>query len=185
RSVWPYTYSSATRSPTTAMRAPSKRDRSERRSALRCMEAVSLTKSSGAASSRHRLRQRLRRARLPAAVHPEPVIGMGAHLAFDGSGQLLGERPHGGMATGARRRREGTLDLDPVRAVRGPHRENGEELGSGAQGEDGGGRRRAGELAEEVDEDSPRSSHVLVDDQPQGLPPPEQLQRRLRRSLVG
>src|SRR5438045_3402181 len=48
-----------------------------------------------------------------------------------------------------------------------------------------GGRSRAGGLAEEIDEDAARRPHVLIDDHPQRLPPPEQPQRRVRGSLLG
>src|SRR5712664_1767861 len=185
RSVSPYRYSSATRSPITAMRAPSKRSRSERRSALRCMEAVSLTNSSAAASSARGRRQPFRRARLPPAVHPEPVVGMRADRPFDRAGQFLREHLDGGAATRPGRRRERALETHPVRAVGAAHREGGQQGGSRAQREDGGGGRGAGGLAKEIDEDAARRAHVLIDHHGQRLAAPEQPQRRAGGPFVG
>src|SRR5438105_14014816 len=135
RSVSPYRYSSATRSPTTAMRAPSKRSRSERSSALRCMEAVSLTNSAGAASSARGRRERFLRSRLPATVYPEPVIGVLPDRALHGASHFLRERLDCRAATRPGRRGERSLDADEVRAVGAAHWEGRQKRRPGAQGQ--------------------------------------------------
>src|SRR2546421_488037 len=185
RSVSPYRYSSATRSPTTAMRAPAKRSRSERSSALRCMEAVSLTNSGGAASSARGRRERLARPRLPAAGDPEPVIGMLPDGALHPASHFLRGRQDGGTAPGAGRGGERALHAYPGGAGGCPDGKRGQKRRAGAQGQHGGSRSGAGRRAEEVDEDAARWAHVLIDHHREDLAAPEEPQRRAGGSLVG
>src|SRR6266576_3931948 len=102
--------SSATRSPTAAMRALEKRPTSCARSGF--------------------IRLSLLRARLPAAMDPEPVVGARPHLLFHGPVELPGQILDRRMA--GQRGVERATDAHQLRAVRLADQKPGDQRCAGA-----------------------------------------------------
>src|SRR6266436_1178554 len=125
--------SSATRSPTAAILARENRPRSCPRSEFM---GTSLT-----------------RPRLPAAVHPEPMIRMRPDLVLERPVELSGQVLDGRVPR--MRGGERPAHPDQVRAVRAPDGDGSEDRSAAAQREHRGSRSGAGLLAEEVHEDAP------------------------------
>src|SRR3982751_2544115 len=154
--------SSATRSPTAAIFAREKRPRSWPRS-----EFMSAT---------------LLRPRLPAAVHPEPMVGIRPDLVLHCPGELLGQvldRSMAGEGAGER-----AAQSDQVRAVGLAYGKEGQQRRAAPQREHRRRRRGAGLLTEEVHEDPPVLAHVLVDDDAEDLTPAQGRQGALGRAAL-
>src|SRR5208337_2760550 len=109
-------------------------------------------------------------ARFPAAVHPEPLVGIAAGEIFDDFGELCGIGYDVGLVIAGANQFDCRIKAQDVFAeFRIPQRKAGDDGGVGTQGNAGEAAGGAGGNAEEIDEHALRRGHVGVHENADGF----------------